>query len=368
MTRELSGRVLLVNNKALSTGIGVYGSELFNHLLQISPTKIRMLNVFENPRGDDEPSFARMVRHLSMFWRVPRENGRVALHFLSANLGPGVALHRPCIFTLWDLISFIPSLNRQRVILSRGRDFPLLMALKFNTSLVRYSNLVICPSHSTATDAMRFVKLSPSRIRVIYPGVNRDTFRPRPKLLVRKILQLPPDKKIILNISVDEPRKNLTTLLRAFKKVADRYSDVILVRIGRHTQHTERLIRRLSIENRILHVPSPEKTVLYYNAADVLAFPSLYEGVGFPLLESMASGCPIVASNIASVSEILGDVGLKGDPLDAEGFARMLSEFISSSDSTLVQEETRKGLDRSRIFDWKSCATKTYQAYQELLS
>jgi glycosyltransferase involved in cell wall biosynthesis len=358
----------LVNNKASATGIGVYASELFNQLHEISPNNIDMLSVLEGSNSD-EPSVPRMLRHLSLFWKMPRKENRLLVHFLSPNLGMGVALRRPCIFTLWDLASFVPSLNRQRVALSKGRDLPMLMAVRFNTSLVRYSNLVICPTHSTASEAARFLKLGAARTRVIYPGVNHDVFRPRPKLSARKILNLPLNKKIILNVSVDEPRKNLSTLLLAFKRLSDRHTDAILIRIGKNSETTRRLVQLLGLQDRIVQVESPRKlSPLYYNAADVLAFPSLYEGVGFPLLESMASGCPIVASNVSSIPEILGNVGLTGAPFDADGFAGMLSRFLSVSNCDFVEDEVSKGLERSKSFDWKACARQTYALYEQLLS
>jgi glycosyltransferase involved in cell wall biosynthesis len=183
------------------------------------------------------------------------------------------------------------------------------------------------------------------------------------------MLGLPSDRKIILSISVDEPRKNLGTLLRSFKIVSDRYPEAVLVRIGTHTNDTERLIRLLGIRDKIIHVTTPGRvSPLYYNAADVFCLPTLYEGVGFPLLESMSSGCPIVASNIASASEILGDAGLTVDPLHVDGFAGALSEMISPSGGSSIQQLVSRGLDRSKSFDWKDCAMKTYDLYQEVLA
>jgi glycosyltransferase involved in cell wall biosynthesis len=360
---------MLVNNKPPSTGIGVYASELFNHLLQIAPDRVRMLSLFDRDEDRSNLAFSRMARHLPIFWKLPRQKGRPLLHFLSANLGLGVVVRRPCMFTLWDLISFVPWLNKQRITATRGRDFPLLMGLRFNASLIKYSNLVVCPSQSTANDAREILKLDDSRIRVVYPGVNRVLFQPRPKLSARKMLGLPSDKKIILSISVDEPRKNLGTLLRSFKVVSDRHPQAVLVRIGTHTKDTDRLIHLLRIQDKIIQFAPPGRvSPLYYNAADVLCLPSLYEGVGFPLLESMSSGCPVVASNIASTSEILGDAGLTVDPLDVEGFARSLSELISSSGDTLVQGLVSKGLTRCETFDWTDCARKTYDLYQQVLA
>jgi glycosyltransferase involved in cell wall biosynthesis len=355
-----------VNNKAPSTGVGVYAYELFNHLSRIAPDRVGLLDILQGSR-DGEPSIRKMMRHFSMFWKIPRDDHPLVLHFLSANLGSGVALRKPCIFTLHDLASFLRPLNRERVAWSKGRDFPLLMAMRLNSYLVKFSNLVICQTHTTAVEASRFLNLDRSRIRVIYPGVNHEEFCPRPKAAARSYLHLPLHKKVILNVSVDEPRKNIDTLLRAFRVVARAHPDTILVRIGRHTEDTERLIHLLGIQDKIVHVENAERTAPYYNAADVFAFPSLYEGLGRPLLESMASGCPIVASNVQPIPEVLGDAGVTGNPLDTDGFARMLSPFIAGADKGYVEDQIRKGLERSKSFDWGTCAKETYSLYCQLL-
>ncbi|MER3404504.1 MAG: glycosyltransferase family 1 protein, partial [Chloroflexota bacterium] len=99
-----------------------------------------------------------------------------------------------------------------------------------------------------------------------------------------------------------------------------------------------------------------------YTAASALAYPSLYEGFGIPPLEAMACGTPVVASNVSSIPEVVGDAGLLVDPLDHGALAAALARVLT--DRALAQELRRRGLERARQFTWERQARKLMALYR----
>ena len=110
---------------------------------------------------------------------------------------------------------------------------------------------------------------------------------------------------------------------------------------------------------------SDQDLVSFYNAADVFAFPSLYEGFGLPVLEAMACGTPVVASNAASLPEVVGDAGLLADPHSSEALAKTIASVLE--DSELAAELSRRGLERARQFTWERTARGTLAVYHSLI-
>jgi glycosyltransferase involved in cell wall biosynthesis len=110
-------------------------------------------------------------------------------------------------------------------------------------------------------------------------------------------------------------------------------------------------------------VPRAELPNLY-NAVDCLLFPSLYEGFGWPPLEAMACATPVVASNAASLPEVIGEAGLLCAPGDDEGLARAMQAVLT--DEGLRQSLVEKGLARARQFTWEETARKTLEVYERV--
>jgi len=112
--------------------------------------------------------------------------------------------------------------------------------------------------------------------------------------------------------------------------------------------------------------PSSELLPHVYNAADVLALPSLQEGFGFPLLEAMASGCPIVASNQGPIVATLSDTGLLAPPLDVISLANSILRILENDD--LRADLAKRAFERSELFSWERCAKETASVYEEVSS
>jgi glycosyltransferase involved in cell wall biosynthesis len=108
-----------------------------------------------------------------------------------------------------------------------------------------------------------------------------------------------------------------------------------------------------------------EELPLWYNAADIFVYPSLYEGFGLPVLEAMACGTPVVASNTSSLPEVVGESGLLVDPADAEGMAEAMRRVLSDRDLREALRTT--GLARAKTFTWRRAAKETVAVYDRAL-
>jgi glycosyltransferase involved in cell wall biosynthesis len=113
------------------------------------------------------------------------------------------------------------------------------------------------------------------------------------------------------------------------------------------------------------HVSEPALVGLY-NLADVLVLPSIYEGFGFPILEAMACGTPVIAGNAASLPEVVGDAGLLVDPRRPEDISEATASVLT--DASLAAELRHRGLERARQFTWSRTAEKTAAVYRSLVN
>ncbi len=235
----------------------------------------------------------------------------------------------------------------------------------------RRAGRVIAISESTRRDLVKQWGLPAGKITVAYPGVG-EQFQPLPADRVeafRARRKLP--ETFMLHVGTLQPRKNLVRLIQAYRKLQ---TDVKLVLVGgKGWLYQEILdeIERLNLQNDVImpgYVPADELP-LWYNAAAALAFPSLYEGFGFPVVEAMACGTPVVTSNVSSMPEAAGTGGKRAallvDPHDTGALADALDRILV--DKALREELQNKGLKQSARFTWQQTAAATVAAYQHVL-
>jgi len=237
---------------------------------------------------------------------------------------------------------------------------------------VRRADGIIAVSESTKRDIVRLTGVRESKIQVIYEGTN-PVFRPlngyedEIRAMKRKYGIT---KDFILFVSTIEPRKNIPTLLRAFRRLLDDYhADVQLVLAGRKGWLFDEVFRtanELRLEGDVLflgRVPTSD-LVLLYNAARAFAFPSLYEGFGLPPLEAMACGTPTVVSNVSSLPEVVGDAALLVDPNEVDELTVALWRLLS--DEELRQQLIAKGFKRVQCFSYEKMARETLELYHRV--
>ncbi|MCS7179008.1 MAG: glycosyltransferase family 1 protein [Anaerolineae bacterium] len=177
------------------------------------------------------------------------------------------------------------------------------------------------------------------------------------------------DSRIVLHVGHCQPRKNLERLLTALALLTRGGMDFQFFQVGGiFTAPQQGLIERLGLRERVYQInrlSDDTQLVGLYNIADVLVLPSLYEGFGFPALEAMACGTPVVVSNVASLPEVVEDAGLLIDPHDPQAIAEAITRVLS--DPALAEELRQRGLERAKMFTWEKTARETLKVYQELL-
>lgn len=270
------------------------------------------------------------------------------------------------IVTCHDLHSTIPH-DEMEYKLDRGGRLRRLFKIISNKAIKR-ADMVIAISHNTKRDLMRCLGIPLERIRVIYHGVNRQVFRPRDKYLSRDKLNIPRDIDMILSVSSDEPRKNTKTLIEAVSYISKQRPNLRLFHVGDLSRESSDAINILDLKNRITCLRNiGERELAYlYNAADLLVFPSFYEGFGLPPLEAMASGCPVITSNRSSLPEVVGDAGIMIDPRDSGELAQKIGEVID--DENLRAEMIKKGLEQAEKFTWEKCVEQTIAVYRKFMN
>jgi glycosyltransferase involved in cell wall biosynthesis len=236
----------------------------------------------------------------------------------------------------------------------------------------RRASALIADSESTRQDIVKILKLDASKVTTVPLGVS-PSYRPiDEKTALERIkskYHLP--DKFVLYIGMLEPRKDLPTLVRAFKTLIEQGSMHKLVIVGRKGWMYDDLFRSvasLDLTERVVftgYVPE-EDLPLLYNAADVFVYPSIYEGFGLPVLEALACGTPVITSNISSMPEILGEAGILVKPEEADGLADAMSRV--TQDGELRKRLVRQGLERAKLFTWDRAAQATLAVYERAVS
>jgi glycosyltransferase involved in cell wall biosynthesis len=251
----------------------------------------------------------------------------------------------------------------------RGRRTSVIR-YRWSTSFLQRIARVVCVSNATKADVSRLCAVPGDRIRVIPPGVE-DRFR-RLRDEERSFLRstIPKIRKyIVLQVSTGHRYKNTPQTLRVVHGLSAAGLDVCLVRVGRPLGPEERaLARDLNIADRLIElgIVSDSRLVEIYNAADVLVFPSHYEGFGWPPLEAMACGTPVVVSTAPSLSEVVGTAGLTAPATDTKALVGAVRTILESS--ALQTELRERGLSRAAGYSWERTAAAYEDVYMEVLA
>jgi glycosyltransferase involved in cell wall biosynthesis len=242
----------------------------------------------------------------------------------------------------------------------------------FTSISCRRAARVIAVSENTRADVMRLYRVPGEQIDAVPHGVD-PAFHPRPASEVaefRRSHSLP--DRLVLFVGTLEPRKNLVKLVEAFGKLrAGTTQDVKLVLAGGKGWYYDSIfatVERLDLRGRVIfagYVPN-EELPMWYNAADVFAFPSRYEGFGMPVLEAMACGTPVVTARTSSLPEVAGDAALTVPPDDTDALAEALRRALQ--DAPLRQEMRTQGIARAARFTWEETARRTVVAYRRALA
>lgn len=241
---------------------------------------------------------------------------------------------------------------------------------------------IITPSEFSKREIVELYKADPDKISVIYNGYDKNKYKVLPREEVQKVLnKYNLDKPYFFFVSRIVKKKNVVGLIKAFQKVIElvirNYElgmNLVLVgEPGHGYDKIKKAIEESGVKDRIIElgwVPEEDMPVLF-NGAAAFVFPSFYEGFGIPVLEAMACGAPVIASNRASLPEIVGEAGsphvgsprveagLLVDPKNIEELAQKMAKVAENAD--LRNEMREKGLKQAQKFSWEKCAGETYK-------
>lgn len=370
----LNAHLLTAQAGYRSAGINGYIANLLRALPDADPAL--RYTVFAGPQATVPEGTRLRVRRGA--WRTERPLARIAWEQIAqpvalARTRPDLAhqlafvapvLSRvPFVVTVYDL-SFVRYPER----LPAARRWYLRLLTRRSCQRARR---VIAISRSTAADLTAIFGVPAERIDVAVPGVGEE-FTPLPRAEIeafRAEKGLP--ARFFLFLGTLEPRKNLPVLLRAYAALpaSDREAVHLVLAGGRGwmTGEIERALEQGDLA-RTVHLPGyvpAEDLPLWYNAAEALVYPSVYEGFGLPVVEAMACGTPALVADSSSLPEAAGDVGRCVPPHDEAAWTTALAQTMH--DQTWRVEAGGRGRTHAQQFTWARTAAQTVASYRRAL-
>jgi len=229
--------------------------------------------------------------------------------------------------------------------------------------LLRRSKCIITISHYTKNEMVNFYKIDPNNIKVIHNGYDETLFYPR--MEQSAFLKKYELGTFLLAVGPTLAHKNFERLIMAYSEVRkNRISMDPLVIVGGFPDYLNKLkliVKTLNLENDIRFIGYVDNQDLanFYSSAKALIYPSLMEGFGLPVLEAMASGCPVICSNTSSLPEVGGDAVLYFDPTDVHDIQLKIEQIYL--DASLIDAMKAKNIKQVLKFSWQATADNIYK-------
>lgn len=298
------------------------------------------------------------------FWRYARPALRRAgaeLAFFPAHLDVPVGVGMPYVTTAHDMIQAV--LQKKFYVSWKHK-----VDIARQKAALRGARLVIAVSRHTKDDVVRVAGVDPDRIVVVHNGIDPGFGADTGAGLER--LSLP--EKFVLHVGGIDWRKNVPLLLDSFKRLADETPDYHLVVAGQIENDPRypsflKMIADRGLEEKV-HMPgyvTRRELAALYARARVFVYPSLYEGFGYPVLEAMACGAPVVTTNVSSIPEVAGDAAALADPEDSAAFSEALVRVAGSAEER--EKLSAAGVRRAAMFSWDVCGKKTGTALTSVM-
>ncbi len=356
---------------ATPTGIGRYSRNLTDHLSRVDAANDYSLyspkGFFDRKRRlPKAPGSNFHVRPDYCSFGVEAVCGRVDVYHAPSpeviRTGPRVKV----VVTVHDLVHkvFPQTQTLQTTVLSNAAM----------DSIVQHATRFICISESTRKDLEKFYPSTSGRACVVYNGFDKTLFYEMDeaeKGVARAILDgLGVKEKFLLFVGTLEPRKNLNNLLQAFAGIKSRgiFNGKLVVAgmKGWMMESFDQLAADLGIGGDVISLGylTDHELRYLYGLCEVFVFPSLYEGFGFPILEAMACGAPVVTSNVSSCAEVGHGAALMVPPSDPDAIAAAIERIVT--DSAFAVETRRRSLARAQDFSFEKMARETLGVYEGL--
>ena len=358
---------LLVNLSFLlaeATGISIYAANVFPYLTSLEPTLLTShsypdFNCYSIP-SNLTPAQGRKGHFDRLGWtqfQLPKIYQKLQAELLFSPV-PEAPLFSHCrsVVMLHDLIPLrFPKWTS-----------PLMPYFHFYIpAVLRQAEHILCNSQATADDAINFLGIPARKITPILLGYDQQHFRPLELSSKVKTSSLP----YFLYLGRHDPHKNVSRLITAFSQLASPQDYQLWLAGPCDRRYTPKLLaqaQELGIEQQVKcldYVPYQQLPILM-NQALGMVFPSLWEGFGFPVLEAMACGTPVITSNLSSLPEVAGEAALLVNPYNVQALAQAMQQLCD--DPNLRSQLRQRGLERAKTFSWQKTGQATVAVLRQL--
>jgi glycosyltransferase involved in cell wall biosynthesis len=358
----------------IETGLGRYARELARRLPSLRPDwdfvlikrpQLAGVNLGHGANVTETvvPGYLDHPRNLLAGPRINRL-GLDLYHSLHHFLPPGLRIPR-VVVTLHDLIwvehAQLTFDTRHAWLMWRVTNLYGLATMRHALAAAHH---IIAISRYSAQRARTRYGLPSERITVVHHGADHMPSSERGGRCGEA------SEPYLFSLGNSKPYKNLRGLLHAFALVAPRHPDLRLKIAGRgdSIRNLRALVDRLGVTDQVEFCGMVTETEVrrLFTGARALVSPSIVEGFGFPLVEAMTLGCPVITSNIPVVREIVGEAAVCADPTRPEAIAAAIEQVLA--DGELRRRLRLLGQSRASGFTWEACAERTVDAYRTLLS
>lgn len=351
----------------ISFSMDIYADSIIRELKTVRPNW-EILEISPEPWWKEQSEKWKaglgIKKYYERFWRHPKfssEQDVDLFHIVDHSDGHLVywlkRTGKPVIVTCHDLVQLV-----YPEILKDQSSLPALsMAVwKYSVSGLQQADRIISVSSNTAQDISNFLEVHPSKISVIHNAVDSSFSQLHTRGIdaIHKPIRL-------LNVGSTHYRKNIITVLKVVENLRSWGREAVLWRVGEAlTTEQNEYIKEHRLQDAIVNLgnPTQQHLIKIYNDADYLLAPSLYEGFGLTILEAMACGLPVIASNVSSLPEVAGDAAVLESPTDVDRISKRILELSENNDSR--QSYVQKGLNRARKFTWEQTTLKIAELYE----
>ena len=216
-------------------------------------------------------------------------------------------------------------------------------------------------------EAINILKVHPSKVNTVYHGISTEKFKKLKKKSVDEYLQsrFGITRDFIFHASKYRPTKNIPNILKALSLIEKKPLFVIGGDLNIYKSRILYLIKRYGLEEDVMLTGwlNDEEMLYLYNGAKAFIFPSFHESFGFPILEAMACGTPVITSNTYSAPEIAGKAGIYVNPYDVNSISATIEKVIS--DEHFRNKKSKESIKQAAKFSWEKCARETLKVYKK---
>ena len=339
--------IAIINNKGYGTGIGRYSVNMHNTLINhgINSTLYQLFthNQYSLPKQENiyginlgRYSSYLNTELLTLYYKKIKNAVRgEIIHISDPSLSNLVKIFPNAVLTVHDLYY----LNNK----SNSRIISYIMKERYKK--INSFNYILVNSDFTRRSLIRELKINNNKIFLVYPGTDIKIFGNK-KLKNKKLIGFNNNDIVLINVAYDNPNKNLKFLYQILSSLPENYK---LVRIGKNTKENIEYSKRINVYSKIKFIENldDDKLIKYYQNSDIFVYPSLFDGFGYGNVEAMASGLPVITSNIPIMKEIVGSCGIL---LSSEKADQWIDSILSLSNLEEYNNFSSLGFERASNF------------------